>query len=200
MIDQPAPETRSEGPPADGARAGLYAPRILQHHLATNPEGRWWTHEGTAVFTDVSGFTKLSEQLARKGREGSEQITEVIGRCFESILAVAYDNGASLLKFGGDALLLWFQDAGHATRACRASVLMRRILRDVGRIDVPGAKVTLRMSQGIHSGEFHFFMAGETHHELVVTGPGWSRVVTMEHEAGAGEILVSTDTAALLPS
>ncbi|MFO1303254.1 MAG: adenylate/guanylate cyclase domain-containing protein [Burkholderiales bacterium] len=200
MTKEAASDTRSEGPPADGARAGLYAPRILQHHLATDPGGRWWVHEGTAVFTDVSGFTKLSEQLARKGREGSEQITEVIGRCFESILAVAYDNGASLLKFGGDALLLWFQDAGHATRACRASVLMRRILRDVGRIDVPGAKVTLRMSQGVHSGEFHFFMAGETHHELVVTGPGWSRVVTMEHEADAGEILVSTETAALLPA
>src|SRR6187397_2330113 len=190
----------SEGPPADGARAGLYAPRILQQHLATNPDGRWWVQAGTAVFSDISGFTKLSEQLARKGREGSEQITEVIGHCFESILAVAYDNGASLLKFGGDALLLWFQDSGHAARACRASVLMRRVLRDVGRIDVPGARTTLRMSQGIHSGDFHFFMVGETHHELVVTGPGWSRVVSMEHLAEAGEILVSAATAALLPA
>ena len=190
----------SEGSPADGARAGLYAPRILQQHLATNPGDRWWAHAGTAVFSDVSGFTRLSEQLARKGREGSEQITEVIGQCFESILAVAYDNGASLLKFGGDALLLWFQDSGHAIRACRASVLMRRALRDVGRIDVPGAKTTLRMSQGIHSGHFHFFMVGETHHELVVAGPAWSRVVTMEHLAEAGQILVSTDTAALLPA
>lgn len=190
----------SEGPPADVARAGLYAPRILQQHLATSPESRGWIHEGTAVFSDVSGFTKLSEQLARKGREGSEQITEVIGKCFESILAVAYDNGASLLKFGGDALLLWFQDSGHAVRACRASVLMRRVLRDVGRIDVPGAKITLRMSQGIHSGDFHFFMVGDTHHELVVAGPAWSRVVTMEHVADAGEILVSTETAALLPA
>ena len=198
--DGDKPIVHSEGPPADGARAGLYAPRILQQHLATHPGDRSWVHEGTAVFSDVSGFTKLSEQLARKGREGSEQITEVIGRCFESILAVAYDNGASLLKFGGDALLLWFQDSGHAVRACRASVLMRRVLRDVGRIDVPGARITLRMSQGIHSGRFHFFMVGETHHELVVAGPAWSRVVTMEHVAEAGEILVSTETAALLPA
>ena len=151
------------------------------------------------MFADVSGFTKLSERLARKGREGSEQITEVIGSCFEAILAVAYDNGASLLKFGGDALLLWFQDEGHVARACRASVLMRRVLRDVGRIDVPGAKVTLRMSQGVHTGRFHFFMVGTSHHELLPTGPAWSRVVSMEHVAEAGEILISTETAALLP-
>jgi len=196
--DSPPP-VHSEGPPSDGARAGLYVPRILQQHLADDPGGRCWTTDGTAVFSDVSGFTKLSERLARKGREGSEQITEVIGRCFEAILAVAYDNGASLLKFGGDALLLWFQDEGHVARACRASVLMRRVLRDVGRIELPGAKVTLRMSQGVHTGRFHFFMVGTTHHELLPTGPAWSRVVSMEHVAEAGEILISTETAALLP-
>ena len=37
----------------------------------------------------------------RKGREGAEQITDVIGRVFDPMLAVAYENGGSLLKFGG---------------------------------------------------------------------------------------------------
>ena len=43
------------------------------------------------------------------------------------MLAVAYDNGGSLLKFGGDALLLWFDGDGHAARAARATVLMRSV-------------------------------------------------------------------------
>jgi class 3 adenylate cyclase/tetratricopeptide (TPR) repeat protein len=180
-------------------RAGLYTPRILQQHLVDDPAGRWWAADGTVAFVDISGFTRLSERLASKGREGSEQITEVIGNSFESILQVAYDNGASLLKFGGDALLLWFQDAGHPVRACRAAVLMRRVLRDVGRIDIPGAKVTLRMSQGVHSGRFHFFAVGTSHTELLPIGPAWSRVVAMEHTAGAGQILISPETGALLP-
>ncbi len=180
-------------------RAGLYTPRILLQHLADDPAGRWWTADGTVAFVDISGFTKLSERLARKGREGSEQITEVIGNSFESILEVAYENGASLLKFGGDALLLWFQDAGHTARACRSTVLMRRVLRDVGRIDIPGAKVTLRMSQGVHSGCFHFFAVGTSHTELLPMGPAWSRVVSMEHTASAGQILISPETGALLP-
>ncbi len=77
---------------------------------------------------------------------------------------------------------------------------MRRVLRDVGRIEVPGAKVTLRMSQGVHTGEFHFFAVGTSHVELLPTGPGWSRLVAMEHAAEAGEILLSTETAALLPA
>ena len=45
---------------------------------------------------------------------------------------VAYENGASLLKFGGDSLLLWFERSDHVVRGCRACVLMRRVLRDVG--------------------------------------------------------------------
>src|SRR4029079_6607367 len=148
-------------------RVSLYVPRIFQHHLIADPAGQWWTAEGTAAFVDISGFTQLSERLARKGREGSEQIADAIGKSFEALLLVAYENGAGLLKFGGDALLLWFQDAGHTARACRSTVLMRRVLRDVGRIGVPGAKVTLRMSQAVHSGHFHFFAVGESHLELL---------------------------------
>jgi len=180
-------------------RAIPYAPRILQEHLTDDPSARSWTGAGTAALVDISGFTKLSERFSRKGREGAEEIAEVIGRCFEAILTVAYENGGSLLKFGGDALLLWFQGDGHAGRACRATVLMRRVLRDVGRIEAPGAKVTLRMSQGVHSGLFHFFAVGTSHLEFLPTGPAWSHAVAMQHAAAASEILVSPDTAALLP-
>jgi len=202
-----APSEEGDGGPAGSVlaealphaeRAIPYVARILQQHLVDDPSTRCWTREGSAVFVDISGFTKLSERLARKGREGAEQITDAIGRSFESILFVAYENGGSLLKFGGDALLLWFEGDGHAVRACRATVFMRRTLRDVGRIEVPGAKVTLRMTQGVHSGRFHFFAVGSSHFELLPVGPAWSRLVTMEHGADPGEIVVSPETAALL--
>ena len=77
---------------------------------------------------------------------------------------------------------------------------MRRVLRDVGKIEVPGAKVNLRMSQGLHTGQFHFFFVGEVHRELLSIGPAWSRTVAMEHDADAGEILISPEAAALLPA
>lgn len=185
---------------SEATRVHPYVPRIVQQHLLEAPDEAAWSAEGTAAFVDISGFTKLSERLARKGREGAEQIADAVGGSFESLLALAYANGGGLLKFGGDALLLWFQGDGHAERACRAAVLMRRRLRDVGRIEVPGAKVRLRMSQGVHSGRFHFFMVGASHREFLALGPAWSRVVAMEHAAGAGEIVVSPETAALLPS
>jgi class 3 adenylate cyclase/tetratricopeptide (TPR) repeat protein len=182
----------------EAERVRPYVPRAFQQHLLDDPTGRFWIAEGSAAFVDVTGFTQLSEQLARKGREGAEQITDVIGGSFESILSVAYQNAGGLLKFGGDALLLWFHGEGHAERACRATVLMRRMLDDVGRIKLPDAQVTLQMSQGVHSGRFHFFAVGTTHTEFLPVGPAWSRLVAMEREAGGGEIVVSPETAALL--
>ncbi|HEX7247924.1 MAG TPA: adenylate/guanylate cyclase domain-containing protein [Actinomycetota bacterium] len=177
-----------------------YVPRLLLRHLAEDTERRAWTVEGTVVFVDISGFTKLSERLAAHGKEGAEQVTEAIETCFTDLLAVAYANGGGLIKFGGDALLLLFQGEGHETLACRSAVWMRRALREVGRIDVPGARVQLRMSVGAHRGTFHLFLVGVSHRELIAVGPAWTRTVEMEHAADAGEILISPELAGALPA
>jgi len=183
-----------------GSTLRPYVPRVQLQWLAEHPDRTFLELDGSVVFVDISGFTKLSERLARRGKEGAEQVTDTIGGCFAELLAVAYANGGSLLKFGGDALLLLFWGELHAARACRAAVLMRRMLRDVGRIELPGAKVTLRMSVGINSGRFHFFLVGGSHRELLVTGPAATTTVLMEQTAEAGEIVVSPETASLLPA
>ncbi|OLE18068.1 MAG: hypothetical protein AUG50_07080 [Betaproteobacteria bacterium 13_1_20CM_3_63_8] len=54
------------------------------------------------------------------------------------------------------------------------------------------------MSQGVHSGCFNFFAVGTSHVEFLPVGPAWSRLAAMEREADAGEIVVSSETAALL--
>src|SRR3954453_9513898 len=116
--------------PPQGAWGTAYVPRVLLRHLETAPDQRVRTVEGTCVFVDISGFTSLSERLARRGgREGAEQLADAIGSCFERLLTVAYDHGGSLLKFGGDALLLLFEGAAHVERACASAVAMRGELR-----------------------------------------------------------------------
>ena len=54
------------------------------------------------------------------------------------------------------------------------------------------------MSVGIHSGAFDFFLVGDLHRELVITGPAASMTVEMETVAEAGEVAVSPATAAAL--
>jgi class 3 adenylate cyclase len=197
-----ATETResiSAGALAGADRAIPYVPWILQRQLAQDPAGQYWTADGTAVFADISGFTKLSESLARKGREGAEHVADAIGHVFASMLSVAYENGGTLLSFGGDALLLWFEGGDNVVRACRATVLMRQVLIDLGPFELPDTSITLKMSQGVHSGTFHFFAVGSSHRELLPVDAAWSRLAAMEHAAEANEIVVSADSGMRLP-
>ena len=176
-----------------------YLPRMLIDWLAEAPGTMLREVDGTIVFVDISGFTKMSERLARNGKVGAEEVTDVIGAVFARLLSVAYGDGGGLIKFGGDALLLLFTGHDHPIKGARAAVGMRKALRDIGAIETTAGKVTLRMSVGVHSGTFHFFLVGESHRELIITGPAATETVSMEGAAVAGEILASQATAEALP-
>lgn len=176
-----------------------YTPRILREWLRFRPDERSHTVDASLAFVDISGFTQLSESLSRRGRVGAEELTDTINACFARLLSVAYDNGGSLLKFGGDALLLMFTGDEHPTAATRAAVGMRRALAEIGRLETPDGPVTLEMSTGVHTGTFHLFLVGGSHRELIITGPGASETVRAEAAAAAGDVLVSGDLACCLP-
>ena len=178
-----------------------YVPSVLLGWQRAAPDQRTWVEDGALAFLDVSGFTAMSERLGRLGREGAEIVTDVIGSTFDELLAVAYEAGGSLLKFGGDAMLLWFGGEGAVDggrRACFTAARMRVALRGMGAIPTPVGAIRIRMSAGVHAGRFHFFVVGERGRELVVTGPGASRTVQMEAAASAGQVLASPETVELL--
>ena len=160
---------------------------------------RHWTTEGSFVFADISGFTRLSEQLAELGKAGAEELTVLLNGTFEALLGVARSERGDLVKFGGDALFLFFDGVDHALRACRAAHGMRAALKARGAVVTDRGRVLLRISMGVHSGPFLFVVAGDAQRELFVLGEHATTVTAMEAGADAGEILVSPATAALLP-
>ncbi len=175
-----------------------FVPRLTLEWLRDQPTQPWLEVDGTLAFVDISGFTAMSERLSSLGRAGAEEVTEVMNATFAALLGVAYAQGGGLLKFGGDALLLLYDGDDHAARAARATFEMRRTLRAIGRPRTSAGAIQLRMHAGLHSGLFQFFLVGESHRELLVTGPSATRTVEMEAASEAGEILVSTETAAHL--
>ena len=102
-----AGSTRTTGDGSD-PRRGLvrYVPRIAAEWDDTAPGRLWQEVDGTLCFVDISGFTNLSERLAKRGRIGAEELTEILDESFSAMLRTAYEYGGSLIKFGGDALLL----------------------------------------------------------------------------------------------
>jgi class 3 adenylate cyclase/tetratricopeptide (TPR) repeat protein len=207
-IDQPLPpggRYSCRSGPGEGATittvtgrfedARHYLPRLLLSHDRDAFASGYLELDGTLMSADLSGFTNLSERLARLGREGAEVLTEVLNNCFDRMIGVVTRDGGDILKFGGDALLMLYTGPQHTARACRSALAMRALIAEPV-VAPSGARVKLRISQGIHSGTFGLFVATGGHAELIVTGPGTTETVRCEGEAAAGEILLSASAAA----
>ena len=89
-----------------------YVPRLLVDWLRSGDTTRVREVPGTLAFADISGFTKLTERLARKGKVGAEEMNDLLDDVFTELLEIAYRDGAGLIKWGGDAVLLLFEGAG----------------------------------------------------------------------------------------
>src|SRR5512145_357811 len=188
---------------ATASHPGLrpYVPNLLGSWHPTHDDDRHMQVEGSLAFVDISGFTMLTERLARRGKVGAEEMSDLLNATFAGLLEHARAEGGDLVKWGGDAVLLLFRGAEHASRACRSAFDMRATLRDLGTLRTSAGTVALRMSVGIHSGSFDFYLVGDPdrHRELLVAGPETSATAVMESIATAGQIVVSGATAHLLP-
>ena len=72
-----------------------YLPRLVLHWLVEESDRLAWELDGSVVLVDISGFTRMSERLSRKGKVGAEEITDVLGAVFSRLLSVAYAEGGA---------------------------------------------------------------------------------------------------------
>jgi class 3 adenylate cyclase/tetratricopeptide (TPR) repeat protein len=184
----------------DAARLQRHLPQIAVDWFLDVPDRTWRVVDGSLCFADISGFTALTERLARRGRIGGEELVDTLSLVFGAMLDVAARRGGQLLKFGGDALLFLFQGDGHAAAAASSAAEMRRELRGAEDVPTSVGRLRLSMSVGIHSGDIHLFLVGAPVRELLVLGPSVGATIAAENAANAGQILVSDATAAMLPA
>ncbi len=175
-----------------------YLPRQVAIPLLANPEpgvveGKFT--RGTVMFADISGFTAMSERLSQLGKEGAEEITVIVNRFFAALLEVADRYGGDLLKFGGDALLVFFGGEGHALRACLAALQMQGIMSRFSEVVTSQGIFRLQMTIGLGSGPlFMANLGSEEGMEFAVMGRAIAQMAQAEDHASAGEIFVDSET------
>jgi class 3 adenylate cyclase/tetratricopeptide (TPR) repeat protein len=180
-----------------------YLPGTLVDSWARRPDqspiwGHWLS--GSLMHCDISGFTAMSESLAALGKEGAELMAGVLNRFFDTMLEVADRWGGVQMKFGGDAMLLFFSGREHAASAAACGLEMQKEMAGFRRVMAGGQEHRLRMRAGIHSGRFFAASVGNrdgTLHYLLL-GPDVNRTAAVEPIAGPDQVVVSAETAALL--
>jgi class 3 adenylate cyclase/tetratricopeptide (TPR) repeat protein len=182
----------------EGPASTAYVPRLLPAWAAAELGPAHRVVDGSLLLFDITGFTPLTERLARRGREGAEELSNLLDEVFGRLLTDAEEEGGDLLKWGGDALLLFFDGPDHGCRAARAALRMQRVLAQIGRATTSIGRVKLRASAGVESGPVHLVLAGNpaVNRELVVLGPTATGVTMLEQAAGTGEVLLGDATAA----
>lgn len=168
----------------------------LLHPTVGQSSGEWL--DGSLLFSDVSGFTALSERLAHQGQEGAEQLTRAINAYFERMLDILAWSGGILLKFAGDALLVYFsadKDGVQAQWAVRAGQRMMRAMGEFAAIPTALGTVALKMKIGVSTGLFAALSVGSAKRmEYVLLGDPVTRVMGAEGASVAGQIVVDRTT------
>jgi class 3 adenylate cyclase len=157
---------------------------------------------GSVFFSDLRGFTALSERLAVLGQEGAERLTELMNDYFgvreRGMLWFLARSGGILLKFAGDALLVYFpeQDDGRQTRwAVRMGQRMLEAMSDFAAIDTPLGAVSLQTKIGIATGSFMAVSVGSAERmEYIILGETVARALAAEGMAEGGQLIIDEAT------
>ena len=170
----------------------------------TSPEYRravryeWLT--GSLMHCDVTGFTAMSETLAQSGKEGAEIMAGILNQFFERMLGIANQWGGIQMKFGGDAMLLYFKGEQHAQCAVACGLQMQKAMEEFSEVNINETTCRLRMRIGIHSGQFYAISAGQSEgllHYLLI-GNEVNKAADVEPMAEPDQVVVSTETKILL--
>lgn len=124
---------------------GQYTSKEIARQMAENPDlcKRAETREVTTVFTDLRGFTQISERI------GADRTQKVLNVCLGRFTNVLLRHEAMINKFIGDGIFaFWnpviFPQADHAFRACEAAIDMIADLQALVRDAQGGADETFR--------------------------------------------------------
>ncbi|HET7534847.1 MAG TPA: adenylate/guanylate cyclase domain-containing protein [Candidatus Didemnitutus sp.] len=177
------------------------AEEIAEHNFTLAPGGEKVV--ATMIFTDLEGFTTLSEKLGDSAKLG-EVLTNYFTRTTDEILA----EKGTVIKFIGDAVFAaWgapLVQADHAERAVRAA--WRLAQASALDVIVPGpdgttASVRVRTRIGIHTGEAlagNLGSARRFDYTLIGDAVNFASRLEGANKYTGTTILLSDDTARLL--
>jgi PAS domain S-box-containing protein len=150
----------------------------------------------TVFFSDITGFTEITDKME------SEDLTQLLNEYLTEMSLIALSYGATIDKYIGDAVMIFFGDpesrgvAADALTCVKMAVAMQKRVRQLARIwRDAGIERPLSCRMGIHTGYCTVGNFGsEDRVSYTAVGSGVNLASRLESEAPPGEILISYET------
>jgi adenylate cyclase len=129
------------------------APAVIEKMLASNkpPSLGGETRNVTVYFSDVAGFSSISESLA------PADLVTLMNEYLSAMTEIIQDHGGFVDKYIGDAIVAVFgaplSDPNHAAHAVSAALRCETRLDELNRTSTALRGHTLRQRIGLHSGD-----------------------------------------------
>ncbi len=151
--------------------------------------------ETTILFSDIRGFTTLSERLPPR------ELASLLAAHLAAMAEVVLAHGGTIDKFAGDAVMAVFGAPDpipdHAERALRCALAMQARQYELNE----GAETPLEMGIGVNTGVVVAgTVGGAGRLEYTVVGDAVNVAQRLESAAGPGEVVASSETVSAAPS
>ncbi len=104
------------------------------------------TREITILFSDIRGFTSLSEKM------DPQEITGLLNRFLTPMTDVLLESGATIDKYIGDAIMCFWNapltTADHPRRSCLAALSMLKALEELNKTEGKAIKIGVGLNTG----------------------------------------------------
>jgi adenylate cyclase len=176
-----------------------YFPPKVVDRIVANPQliASAVEKELTIMFSDLSGFTKMSSKLP------PDRIKSLLNEYFEAMLDIAFRYEGTVDKFMGDGLMIFFGDPepqpDHAARCVRMAIDMQKRIRELGIKWQERGETPMKARIGINTGVVVVGdMGSERRWSYTVLGSEVNLAQRFEANAPVGGILISKRTNELL--
>ena len=147
----------------------------------------------TISFTDIRGFTPMSEKLT------PEEVVNMLNEYFTSMTEIIFHHDGTIDKFMGDCIMsFWGAPLPHkddALRAVKTALEMREALQKLTKKWEIEGKLPIAMGTGINTGEVVVGNIGSPERmEYTVIGDNVNLAQRLESNAAKGQILISEAT------
>lgn len=177
-----------------------YIPQDRQKSISTQTPLPKKTY-GTSVFADISGFTALTEGLAKAlgTRRGAEELAKQLNRVYDALITEIHAYGGSVIGFSGDAVTCWFDelDGNAADRAVACGVVLQEVVQQFKSIQLPNNKTLgLALRVGIASGSARRFLVGDPKIQVIdaLVGKTIDRMAMAQSIADIGDVMIDEAT------